>query len=116
MMRTEWGPWVLDIDLYVLRIEGVRKPMMDLPGADYEVDLELCLTSAEVLDLIMQIAGKTWGTDAVIAGLVRAIDDVLHPQANLCSMGMSKSLTRAEVKACVKGFAAPAEADPWGKL
>lgn len=53
----------------------------------YEVDLERCRTSAEALDWIMQVAGKTWATDAVIAGLVRALDDCLSPQAHLCGCG-----------------------------
>ena len=56
----------------------------------YEVDLEDCTTSAQALDWIMQVASKTWATDAVIAGLVRAIRDVLNPQSTLCSFGKER--------------------------
>ncbi len=56
----------------------------------YEVDLERCTTSAEVLDWIMQVASKTWATDAVIAGLVRALRDLLEPQGTLCSFGQER--------------------------
>ena len=56
----------------------------------YEIDLERCRTSAQVLDWIMQVASKIWATDAVIAGLVRALNDVLDPQATLCSFGQER--------------------------
>lgn len=80
----------------------------------YEVDLYRCTSSAEVLDWIIQIAGKEWASaehggddsehnpdgwtdDAILAGLVRALDDVLHPQAHLCSFGTSKRLGRRRI-------------------
>jgi len=37
----------------------------------YEVDLEQCLDGAQVLDWILQVAGKQWADDATVAGLVR---------------------------------------------
>ena len=56
----------------------------------YEVGLERCRTSAQMLDWIMQIAGKAWATDRVLAGLVRAFDYYLDPQAHLCSGGVER--------------------------
>jgi hypothetical protein len=56
----------------------------------YEVDLERCRTSAGVLDWIMQVASKTWATDAVIAGLARGLKGLLNPQATLCSFGIER--------------------------
>ena len=56
----------------------------------YEVDLERCRTSAQVLDWIMQVASKQWSTDAIVASLVRAINDLLAPQATLCSFGIER--------------------------
>jgi hypothetical protein len=56
----------------------------------YEVDLKRCRTAAGMLDMIMQVAGKTWATDDVIAGLVRELDRLLAPQATLCSFGYDR--------------------------
>ncbi len=56
----------------------------------YEIDLERCNSSAEVLDWIVQIAKKTWATDAIVADLVRTLDRLLDLQGNLCSFGMDK--------------------------
>jgi hypothetical protein len=76
-------------------------------GYRYEVDLERCLSSAEVLDWICQIAGKDWTDDstvanATLAGLVRAINDVLNPQAHLCSSGQSKRLDPRQISELVR--------------
>jgi hypothetical protein len=49
------------------------------------------------LHLICQVAGKRWADDACLAGLVRLLNDVLRPQAYLCSCGSDKHTTRAEV-------------------
>jgi len=61
--------------------------VLDDYGLAYEVDLENCRTSAEVLDWIIQTSGKVWATHDVIAGLVLALDHLLDLQANHCSCG-----------------------------
>lgn len=104
---VDFSPWVLDPDTYVLRIEGVRRSVFDSPGDGYEVDLEECLTSAQVLDWIMQVAQKTWATDSIVAALIRGLDEVLNPQAFLCSFGRSQTLTKAKVRGLVKHAARP---------
>jgi hypothetical protein len=81
-----WGPWRLDPELLTLTCEG------------YEIDLEECLTPAAVLDWICQVAGKSWADDETLACLVRALDDILTPQATLCSWGRAKRLTRTKVR------------------
>ena len=82
------GPWLID--------RG-RLTLYDAKH-DYEIDLEDCTTSAKVLDWIMQIGGtKCWADDACVAGLVRAFHQALRPQANLCSGGGSKTMTRLEI-------------------
>lgn len=93
--RGDWGPWRLDPATYVLYPIGSYR---------YEVDLEDCTTSAQVLDWLSQVAGKSWADDATLAGLVRAIDDVLNPQACLCSCGQSGKLTKAKVRLKVDRF------------
>jgi hypothetical protein len=81
MSPKYWGPWCLDPTRLVLECYEGRRWV-------YEVDLEQCTTSAQVLDWIAQVAMKTWATDAVIAGLIRALDAVLDLQSNLCGMGI----------------------------
>ena len=56
-------------------------------GRHYWIDLGQCPTSAAVLDFIMQVAGKTWATEEVLAFLVRDLLHLLHPQYNLCRSG-----------------------------
>jgi hypothetical protein len=41
---------------------------------------------------LSSVGGKPWADDACLAGLVRAIDDLLQPQAYLCSMGADRRL------------------------
>lgn len=93
-MRTnrDWTPWHLDVELRVL--------WTNAGGYYYEIDLDTCTTPAEVLDWICQIAGKQWETPATL-GLVNALNDILHPQAHLCSSGQSKTITRPRIRALV---------------
>lgn len=58
-----------------------------LSGGGYEVDLERCRTSAEVLDWIVQIHRKCWGPDAV-SDLVSAFSFLLKPQQTMCGCGI----------------------------
>ena len=71
-------------------------------GGVYPIDLERFTSSARVLDTTMQVAGKGWATNACLAGLVRALDDILHPQSTLCSCG---TLTETQIRARVRGRA-----------
>lgn len=82
---AEWNKWQLNVNAPEL--------YYTLPGGVYPIDLEQFTHSAEVLDTIMQVAGKTWATDACIAGLVHALNDILRPQANLCSFGKDKRVS-----------------------
>ena len=75
-----WGPWVLDRKTLTITCE------------DYEIDPERIDTSGEMLDFIMQIARKSWATDEVLANLVRALNDIIEPQAYLCSGGSQKKI------------------------
>lgn len=74
--------------------EGHTFLVLSLYGAAgrfvYECDLERCTTSAGVLDWLCQVAGKMWATDRVLAGLARAMNDLLHPQATMCSFGKGR--------------------------
>lgn len=89
-----WGPWVLD--------RHRRELVIDDSTAGYEIDLDSCVCSAEVLDWICQIANKGWADDKCLAGLVRALNDILEPQDNLCSGGGNKVITSARLRSLVK--------------
>ncbi len=82
-MKTK-SPWRFNRGTLTLQLFNVRGHLR------YEVDLERCKTSAAVLDWITQIAGKTWADDSTLAGLVRDLNRILDPQANLCSLGVEQ--------------------------
>ena len=87
----KWGDWTLDTERLCLDFEA--HPVMRGEGPDqylayighYEIDLERVRDSAAALDWIFQILGKNWATQRVMKDLLNAIDDIIHPQANLCS-------------------------------
>jgi hypothetical protein len=79
----DWGPWMLDPSNRVLKANDDERN-------EYEIDLDQCLTAPQVLDWIAQVTHKTWADDATVAGLVRALDDVLNLQANFCPSGESR--------------------------
>lgn len=74
-----WGNWQYDAKWMVLTF---------LPE-DYEIDLEECTTSAQLLDWIFQISNKTWMTEKDRSDMLLALNDLLRPQANLCSFGQN---------------------------
>jgi len=43
-------------------------------GNDYRVDLERCTTSAEILDWIMQLHGKSWMTADLLSEFIGVLD------------------------------------------
>lgn len=103
--RHDWGPWVLDAANYTLE-RG------DGGWFGYWIDLEACTSPGMVLDRIAQVAGKAWADDATLAGLVRALTDVLNPQHFLCSSGAEKHTTKEHVRRQVqraddRGWAKP---------
>ena len=66
----------------------------------YYIDLEECTTCAQVLDWIFQWSNKN-ETDESCRDLLRALDELLDPQANLCSWGVDRG--RLDVKKLLKG-------------
>jgi hypothetical protein len=75
---TEWyGGWEYKKSNNTLTYKACR----------YEIDLDEITSSAVMLDFIFQINSKKWGKGHCIADLIEALDDVLDPQANYCSMG-----------------------------
>jgi tryptophanyl-tRNA synthetase len=101
-MRRAWGPWRLDADRLVLDLywDG---------DWTYQVDLEHCTSSAQMLDRIAQVRGKErpgpGNSEAEVVGyLVMALDDVLYLQATLCPGGRDRRMTRADIAERVKDY------------
>jgi hypothetical protein len=90
--RACWGPW---------RLSGTRLAD-DQHG--YDVELLTCTSSAEVLDWLCQITAKDWGSPHVVGHLVRAFNEVLNPQANLCSWGQPMTMTKAQIRQVILDY------------
>lgn len=77
--RKVYGPWVY----YASNQELVWNKR-------YPIDLEDLNTSAQMLDTIFQIFGKSWCDQECIFQLLAFFEDYFHPQRNLCSNGGEK--------------------------
>jgi hypothetical protein len=88
-LRRRWGVWWFEPSNYTLRHED----------GGYEIDLEECNDSAEVLDWIVQVAGKGWCKPEDLGNLVLALDDLLYLQKNFCPDGKAQPrLSKAELR------------------
>jgi hypothetical protein len=94
-----WGRWVFDAERLVLVLDG--QPGTGGAGADqymayfgiYEVDVEL-RASSQLLDRIFQVLTLGWVDAKCMSDFLRALDDILKPQANLCSAGCDKRIEK----------------------
>lgn len=82
--ETHWGSWIFDVSRLVLYWGRGPYP--------YEIDLEDCTDSAQVLDWIAQLSHKQWCSAADIGDLVRALDDIFDLQAHFCPWGQNKTI------------------------
>jgi hypothetical protein len=81
-----WGGW---------RLEHRYLAYPAYVGGDYPINLDRFTSSAQVLDMIAQVSMKNWATPECVAGLIRAINDLLHLQGRLCGCGRDMRLTPA---------------------
>ncbi len=84
--RLEAGSVCWELDRRQLTLTG--RGTDDMPW--YEIDLDRCRDSAEVLDWIVQVSKKTWASWEVIAKLVLVLDQVLDLQGAYCSCGVDQ--------------------------
>jgi hypothetical protein len=90
-VADNYGGWSVDREELYLTLSA------DSPsGYEYNIPLESMSTSGEMLDMIMQIAGKTWATPEMLGHMVMAMDAIFEPQANLCSWGTQMRILNAE--------------------
>jgi hypothetical protein len=85
-----FGPWMYERQSLTLTHEN-----------GYEVALLECRTSAELLDWIFQVQQKPWADAETIQEFLRALQELLSPQENLCGGGME--LGPIDVKKKLKG-------------
>ena len=88
--RRKWGDWYFEPDRLEL--------FLDRAGCvEYTVDLEMCRTSGQILNLLTEIAGKDWIEANDVFGLLQALNDLLQLQENLCPGGAEKHLDRDDL-------------------
>jgi hypothetical protein len=75
-----WGNWQYNAKTMVL----THRP------ENYGIDLEECTSSAELSDKIFQLCNKVWMNPTEIGHMIQALNDLLRPQATLCSFGQDK--------------------------
>ena len=93
----KYGRWVFDGERLCLVLDG--RPITRGSGEDayraffgiYEIDLEL-RASSQLLDRIFQVRTLGWVDARCMSDLLRALDDILYPQQNLCSAGCDKRI------------------------
>jgi hypothetical protein len=97
-----WGGWLL--------VETENKLFYPIHGpverGGYVIDLERFTSSASMLDTIIQVAKKTWTSDACVAGLVWALQDLFEPQETLCGNGANLQMTSAQLRARISAAVA----------
>lgn len=77
----KWGPWVFNRRDLTLEYGQLGRGI-------YEVDLERATTSAQILDWLAQISGKTWCSKEDLGYLVKALDDLAWTlQSKVCGCG-----------------------------
>ena len=92
-VSNRWGPWQLSNSGEALTLDRSGQQLEN----DW-IDLTRCTTPAEVLDTIFHAARHGEVDDATIAGMIRALDDLLDPMANLCSGGRPKTLSPRKLR------------------
>jgi hypothetical protein len=68
----------------------------------YWIDLERCLTPAQVLDWIFQVHKKTWMTAELLRTTLEALDCALNPQGSLCSCGLAAEIAQKDLRGLVE--------------
>lgn len=77
--RTKrWGNWVVFLKPYYC---------IEHEPSGYWIGFNRLNTCAEIMDWLFQLRQKTWFSSQDASDFLTLIDDVLHPQATLCSFG-----------------------------
>ena len=87
-----WGPW---------KYMKSNLTLLYAPRDNhwcYEIDLERCIKSSYMLDYIFQVRSKSESLVSAedVGHFIAALDDLLSPQANICSFGQNLNLDVAK--------------------
>jgi hypothetical protein len=94
--RVQWGQWKYRADVFSL----------DNETQGYEVDLDTCTDSAQILNWVFQASSKEWSNEASV-DLIEAFRDIFNRQANVCPGGKGKKIDPRAV-AQSRGYSVPA--------
>jgi hypothetical protein len=86
---VRFGPWVYRPENLTLTCEDLGPAKAASPQG-YEIDLETCTSTGQVLDWIAQISRKA-PPSYVVGFLVMALDEILNLQGRYCGMGRNVS-------------------------
>lgn len=110
-MNTAWGPWRLDPDQQILYI---TQPV-------YDIDLKQCVAKVGLLGWISHMASKTWMTDAHLAGLVRALNDLFYPhwsasdRVDALASCIARAANEPSLARFIQPFVEPSTEEPQSK-
>jgi hypothetical protein len=96
-----WDRWRYNQENLTLTLEWTNGPFDPTRSCLYDIDLEKCGTTAQMLDWICQVSRKCFVGNDDVANLVEAFKDLINPQQNLCSFGIGKTL---DVKKHLGGY------------
>ena len=82
-MRHGWGDWSLDIKNMAL--------VYIFENIEYDIPLDRCNSSAQILDWIYQVYGKSWANPKVVCDLLKAFNDIAPVQQTFCSFGVERA-------------------------
>ena len=82
-MKNGWGKWYLDTENPAL--------VFQFENVEYDIPLDKCNTSAQILDWIYQIYHKSWAKPYDVYNLLRAFNDIADIQHFVCSFGIERA-------------------------
>jgi len=83
-----WGPFKFNTKNFTLEFHRSSNHRDYNP---YYIDLERCIDSSHMLDALFQMGNKVWLSTVNRGQLLEAVQDIMEPQAWLCSGGRDKT-------------------------
>ncbi|WP_219461428.1 hypothetical protein [Nonomuraea rhizosphaerae] len=98
---TAWNGWRLQPDKLLLTL-------CDSTGHDlYDLQIQQFTSSSRILDFLVHVSKRGWpgiDTGQATIGLLKAIDDILRLQTNVCAGGANQQLQDAQVSELINAY------------